>query len=544
MRPVFRLLCAALCLLLMALPVSAGAFAAGDEGGWMSAAVDYCDAWISLRSEPSTKAAKLAEIPLGAQIEVQPADEGFFLCRYQGMTGYVLAQYIRLSPAGEIAEAVPSKGIGMPDAGDGWVNARVAFCDAWISLRSEPSTKAPRLAEIPLGAQIEVQPGGGQFFPCRYQGMTGYVLAQYVQMEQAVDTPDAGEAWVLPHVNEFLTLRNASGGTIATIPPGERLRVLGWREKEARVERVLTGQTGYVNTGYIMAENLDTDRWPYDYEALLADLEALPKGDRITAEALTDTVDGRKLYVVRVVDEKAPHHILIQCAMHAREIMTSALGGSLMRDMIDQFPEGIDGVCVHILPLVNPDGQAIALYGPNALHDPALAGDVRRWIGSDSARDWKANARGVDLNRNFDAGWQALTGRTPGGMRYRGPQPVSEPESRALVDYTARYAFDCTVSIHSHGSLIYWMGAMPQIEARTRSLAQAVSAITGYPMVTSESSVEKGGFKDWALEAAGIPSVTVEIGALDSVGSLQEYSAIALRFGTLIQGLAAWAVNG
>ena len=102
---------------------------------------------------------------------------------------------------------------------------------------------------------------------------------------------------------------------------------------------------------------------------------------------------------------------------------------------------------------------------------------------------------------------------------------------------------DCTVSIHSYGSLIYWLGATGELEARTRSMASVVSGTTGYEMVASESGVEKGGFKDWALEKAAIPSVTIEIGSMDSVGSLEECSAISLRFRGLIGNLAAWAKN-
>ena len=126
-------------------------------------------------------------------------------------------------------------------------------------------------------------------------------------------------------------------------------------------------------------------------------------------------------------------------------------------------------------------------------------------------------------------------------MRFRGAAPHSEAESRALVDYVSRYPFDCTVSIHSKGSLVYWMGATGELERETRSLADAVNEATGYAPVRSERGVEKGGFKDWALEKMGIPSVTIEIGAVDSAGSLEEYSAIALRFRGLLPRLADWA---
>ncbi|MCQ4991560.1 peptidase, partial [[Clostridium] symbiosum] len=43
---------------------------------------------------------------------------------------------------------------------------------------------------------------------------------------------------------------------------------------------------------------------------------------------------------------------------------------------------------------------------------------------------WKSNARGVDLNHNFDAGWDTLnpTLNHNSFTDYKGPSPLSEPE--------------------------------------------------------------------------------------------------------------------
>ena len=61
---------------------------------WQAAQIDRCDAWISLRAEPSTKAMALAQIPLGAQVLISDADGVFLRCCYDGLEGYVLVEYI------------------------------------------------------------------------------------------------------------------------------------------------------------------------------------------------------------------------------------------------------------------------------------------------------------------------------------------------------------------------------------------------------------------------------------------------------------------
>ena len=66
------------------------------------------------------------------------------------------------------------------------------------------------------------------------------------------------------------------------------------------------------------------------------------------------------------------------------------------------------------------------------------------------AAAWKANAAGVDLNRNFSADWDSLEGRSePSSELYAGSQPEDQPESRALAEYTRSLRPDATMSLHT-----------------------------------------------------------------------------------------------
>ena len=53
-----------------------------------------CKSWVTLRSSPSTSAATVARIPLGAYVEAYKYDGQFYECYYQGMHGYVLSRYL------------------------------------------------------------------------------------------------------------------------------------------------------------------------------------------------------------------------------------------------------------------------------------------------------------------------------------------------------------------------------------------------------------------------------------------------------------------
>ncbi len=56
-----------------------------------------CKKSITLRSAPSTSAAEICQIPLGAEVEKLDwrTDSSFYLVGYGGMTGYALKNYLR-----------------------------------------------------------------------------------------------------------------------------------------------------------------------------------------------------------------------------------------------------------------------------------------------------------------------------------------------------------------------------------------------------------------------------------------------------------------
>jgi len=66
-------------------------------------------------------------------------------------------------------------------AGDYLGPMQVVNCEEWVSLRSSPDTKSPRLLAVPLGEVVsECCDGYGSFVRCEYMGKTGYILGKYL----------------------------------------------------------------------------------------------------------------------------------------------------------------------------------------------------------------------------------------------------------------------------------------------------------------------------------------------------------------------------
>ena len=176
---------------------------------------------------------------------------------------------------------------------------------------------------------------------------------------------------------------------------------------------------------------------------------------------------GRKIFALRFGRSANP--VLIAACFHAQERLTALVTLRFTERLClsaknRQTMCGIDigGALsrreIIFVPCVNPDGVEIALHGAET------AGKYRDCVEhamSESHDLWNANARGVDLNHNFNAGWdlsKALeieAGITaPAPRRFGGYAPQTEPEVNALVRLCLRRMPRTAVALHSQGEEI------------------------------------------------------------------------------------------
>lgn len=264
----------------------------------------------------------------------------------------------------------------------------------------------------------------------------------------------------------------------------------------------------------------------YTYEDLEYDISELKKlcGNKIRIDTLCDTPDGRKVYDIVTGDLHGENQILIFGAMHAREYITSQVVMRQLCDCVDAINgyggeyNGIpldnllEGVTIHFIPMSNPDGVTISQMSLDGIKNEDIRHNIAN-MGSDYEQ-WKANANGVDLNRNFDAGWDEYVGSgAPSSDRYKGEFTGSEPETAALIKLTQDYNIKRTISYHTCGALIYWYYKQEgDVLTQSRNFAERISNETGYVLDADYTAVDAAGYKDWAVYEMGIPSITIEVG--------------------------------
>ncbi len=292
----------------------------------------------------------------------------------------------------------------------------------------------------------------------------------------------------------------------------------------------------------VQARIVNTGHQKYKYAEMKKDLAALKKkyGARgLRVNVIGTSPDKRKIYEVVLGNPKAKKHFLVIANLHAREYMTIQLTMRQIEYYMGHYNKKIGGtrvsktldrVAIHIIPSANPDGTVISQRGFGGIKSAKLRKALRRMWGS--SRTWKSNARGVDLNRNWNSWFRR--GGSRGSSGYRGPRAESEPEVKSLVKWVNRLEKQgkiCgVVSYHSTGSVIYGRcasQATAAVKKETGKMTSLARRLTGYSLMAVESpSQARGCSREYFLYKRRIPFITIEVGRGSCPLSAGEFSSI------------------
>ena len=248
-----------------------------------------------------------------------------------------------------------------------------------------------------------------------------------------------------------------------------------------------------------------------------------------------NTSGGYDLMVLKISNSavSADKPILfIHSAMHAREYTTAALTLEFAKTLLNQYSSDadirwiVDWHEVHILFHMNPDGRKKAEQGIS-------------WRKNTNQNHCgpTGNSRGVDLNRNFSHFWNRTGGTGSSGNQcsftYRGPNPHSEPETKAVEEYIRelyadnRGQFDNNpapantsgihLDIHSYSELVLWpyghTNSTAPNAAALQTLGRKFAFFNGYTPEQSIGLYATDGTSDSvSYGELGVPAFTFELG--------------------------------
>lgn len=265
----------------------------------------------------------------------------------------------------------------------------------------------------------------------------------------------------------------------------------------------------------------------YRYEDMETDIMSLKmRYPFIEYGSAGKSVLGREIYYIRL--GTGPNRVFFNGSHHGSEWITSLMLMKFIEDFSYAYsnfnvikgcnPADIwNRSSIYIIPMVNPDGVDLSIDGIdpwNPYYDRVTAING----GSHDFSRWGANINGVDINHNYDAGWELSKKRErlyningPSPNRYSGPYPQSEPETRAIVEFAKSRDFKLSLSYHTCGEIIYWTygGIKPP---NAESIGQVLSNLNGYALSDNSNIVSCAGFKDWFIKEYRLPSYNILAG--------------------------------
>lgn len=223
---------------------------------------------------------------------------------------------------------------------------------------------------------------------------------------------------------------------------------------------------------------------------------------------------------------KTGEYVLITAAFHGSEYITTTVLMYFIEELCEallqdgsiagfQARKAMYGRGVIFIPCVNPDGCEIAQHGRAGCGKMA---PIIAKLCKNDFEHWNANIRGVDINHNFNAGWQELHKMeqdegiyAPSPTRFGGFRAESEPETLTLTELCRTKHIRHVIALHSQGEVIYWTYGNTK-PPKSRKMAEIMATSAQYELAEPEGLAVGGGFKDWFISEFNRPGFTVEIG--------------------------------
>lgn len=250
--------------------------------------------------------------------------------------------------------------------------------------------------------------------------------------------------------------------------------------------------------------------------------------DFLTVSNLGYSLWGKPIPILRLGDENAPRRVLYVGTHHGMEWITTLL----LLQFVQEFCEGYQqhrrifniqiqhlyrARQIFLVPLLNPDGVELQLHGCS--HRPAQERQqLLTWNRSNpDFTHWQSNGRGVDLNHNYNAGFEAYkkleqtAGIRAGATRFSGDAPESEPETRALAQWIRSHSPHLALTLHTQGEEIYYP-ATGTCRQSNEKIASLFARMSGYAPGQAQGMAAYGGLTDWISDTLHFPAFTLECG--------------------------------
>lgn len=166
---------------------------------------------------------------------------------------------------------------------------------------------------------------------------------------------------------------------------------------------------------------------------------------------------------------------------------------------------------LYIVPCANPDGLEI-IHSNDAYEN---------YVNVSELSEYKANKKGVDLNRNFPIAWDYIDNgvTAPADYYFKGYQSGSAAETQVLMNLCYENQFAFMISVHIKGNCIFW-GDTYKTENNEiyKAFAQDICNASELSMTkpTKKPKDYGGGFENWFRHQFNRPGICIELSDVEN----------------------------
>lgn len=257
----------------------------------------------------------------------------------------------------------------------------------------------------------------------------------------------------------------------------------------------------------------------YSYSDMSKDIKYLAKHHNVHCryKIIGKTCRNRNIYDVIIGNSDAKKSLLMVNTLHAREYVCSVFAMKMINYYLNNYNKRINGIRpsdileniqLHVIVMANPDGVAIA---------------------QNSNSRWKANSRGVDLNRNYPVSFK-VKGKK-GASGFTGYKAASEPETKAIIKLTkslkSNYGLCAVINYHAMGQIIFggYGDSKAAVGKQINDIYMIAKRLTGYSSAGGYPT-SSGNYREYVMYILNIPSITLEVGKTSCPVAYSEYNSI------------------
>ncbi|MFP7736916.1 SH3 domain-containing protein [Priestia aryabhattai] len=210
----------------------------GNQGKAYAATVTYkvTATKLNVRSGAGTTYGIIGSVVKDQMLSVVSKSGSWYKINYNGRTGYVSSDYVQVS------------GTTTPPA----ESTTYTVTASTLNVRSGAGTSYAAIGSVTKGQKLSVVSKSGSWYKINYNGRTGYVSSDYVQVSGTTTPPAESTTYTV--TASTLNVRSGAGtsyAAIGSVTKGQKLSVVSKSGSWYKIN--YNGRTGYVSSDYVQA---------------------------------------------------------------------------------------------------------------------------------------------------------------------------------------------------------------------------------------------------------------------------------------------------